>query len=228
MPRFARVVIPDCPHHITQRGNRQDDVFFTDADRQRYLQLLKEYAAKHGLSIQAYCLMTNHVHLVAVPRQATSLNGVLKPLHTRYTQHINACQGVSGRLWQGRFFSCPLDKKHLWAAVKYVELNPVRAGIVRKAANYPWSSAAGHVGIRDDEICDDPCKMSKAMPPSQWKKWLGEQSATEDNLITTVKKSTHTGRPAGGNSFVSRLEAKLGRVLKAKKIGRPKKQSKKK
>ncbi|MCK5113131.1 MAG: transposase [Phycisphaerae bacterium] len=216
-------MIPDCPHHITQRGNRQEDVFFTPEDRQRYLSLLGEYAAKHGMLIQAYCLMTNHVHLVVVPREATSLSSTLKPLHTRYTQHVNACQGVNGRLWQGRFFSCPLDQKHLWAAVKYVELNPVRAGLVCKAEDYLWSSAAWHVGIRGDAICDDPCEMSKAMTANQWKQWLGEQSATEDKLIATVRSSIRTGRPAGGSDFISSLEAKLGRVLKAKKIGRPKK-----
>jgi len=108
MPRLARVVIPGCPHHVTQRGNRREDVFFIDADRERYLELLGEYAARHGLAVQAYCLMTNHVHLVVVPRAEGSLAAVLKPVHTRYTQHVNRTQGVSGRLWQGRFFSCPL------------------------------------------------------------------------------------------------------------------------
>ena len=129
MPRMARVVIPGCPHHLTQRGNRREDVFFTAADRQRYLELLAEYAEKHGLAVQAYCLMTNHVHLVVVPRAEASLGAALKPVHMRYAQHVNWTQHIGGRLWQGRFFSCPLDEEHLWAAVRYVECNPVRAGM---------------------------------------------------------------------------------------------------
>jgi len=112
MPRMARVVIPGCPHHLTQRGNRREDVFFTAADRQRYLELLGEYAEKHGLAVQAYCLMTNHVHLVVVPRAEASLAAALKPVHMRYAQHVNWTQHIGGRLWQGRFFSCPLDEEH--------------------------------------------------------------------------------------------------------------------
>jgi putative transposase len=104
---MARVVISGCPHHVTQRGNRRDDVFFTDADRARYLELLSKYATRSGLAIQAYCLMSNHVHLVAVPQGEASLSAALKPLHMRYAQHVNWTQRISGRLWQGRFFSCP-------------------------------------------------------------------------------------------------------------------------
>ena len=122
MPRLARVVIPGCPHHprgtgLTQRGNRCEDVFFTEADRGRYLELLGEYAEKHGLAVQAYCLMTNHVHLVVVPQAETSLAAALKPLHTRYTQHVNWTRGVTGRLWQGRFF-CETRDSHLFQRLK--------------------------------------------------------------------------------------------------------------
>ena len=120
MPRIARVVIPGIPHHLTQRGNRREDVFFADSDRQRYLELLLEYSAKHGLETLAYCLMTNHVHLVCVPARVDSLSLVLKPLDLRYAQHVNWTHGISGRLWQGRYFSCPLDDEHFWAAIRYV------------------------------------------------------------------------------------------------------------
>ena len=107
---MARVVIPGCPHHVTQRGNRGEDVFFSDADRLRYLALLGTYCRKYGLAIQAYCLMSTHVHLVAVPREEASLGAALKPLHMRYAQYVNWSRQVTGRLWQGRFFSCPLDQ----------------------------------------------------------------------------------------------------------------------
>jgi putative transposase len=144
MPRIARVVVPGCPHHVTQRGNRREDVFFADEDRRVYLSLLGQYAVKHGLAVQAYCLMTDHVHLVVVPKTSRSLSGALKPLHTRYTQHVNRRAAVSGRLWQGRFYSCPLDEQHVWTAVRYVERNPVRAGMVTKACGNRGASPFSH------------------------------------------------------------------------------------
>ena len=226
MPRLARVVIPGCPHHLTQRGNRREDVFFVAADRQRYLDLLAEYAEKHGLAVQAYCLMTNHVHLVAVPRAAAALAGALKPLHTRYTQHVNWTRGVSGRLWQGRFFSCPLDDEHLRAAVRYVERNPVRAGMVDWAEDYRWSSAAAHCGLRADDVLSDPCGLTSELTPDRWRQWLREPWEAEDEMIARLRQCTHTGRPAGGTDFIARLEALVGRVLRAKRVGRPKKDRK--
>ncbi len=157
MPRIARVVIPGIPHHVTQRGNRREDVFSEDNDRQRYLRLLLEYSAKHGLKTLAYCLMTNHIHLVCIPERADTLASVFRPLDLRYTQHFNWSQRISGRLWQGRPFSCALDDAHLCAALRYVERNPVRARMVRKAEHYAWSSAAAHCG-RAAIPCCYPCR----------------------------------------------------------------------
>jgi len=150
MPRVARTVFADLPHHITQRGNRRETVFFNDEDRICYLSWLKEYSDKHNIEILAYCLMTNHVHLVVVPFTEESLQRVLRPLHMRYAQRINREHGWDGHLWQGRFFSCPLDEIYMWAAVRYVERNPVRAGLVRRAEDYDWSSAAGHCSLKED------------------------------------------------------------------------------
>ena len=223
MPRLARVVIPGCPHHLTQRGNRQEDVFFTAADRVRYLELLAEYAAKHGLAVQAYCLMTNHVHLVVVPRSETSLAAALKPLHTRYTQHVNWTQSVSGRLWQGRFYSCPLDDEHLWAAVRYIERNPVRAGLVERAEDYRWSSAGARCGLRADGVLSDPCDLVSRLTPTKWRGWLREPWEDEEEMAVRLRQCTRTGRPAGGTDFIARLESVVGRVLRAKKVGRPNK-----
>ena len=221
---MARVVIPGCPHHVTQRGNRGEDVFFADADRRRYLQLLTDYAAKHALAVQAYCLMTNHVHLVAVPWDEVSLGAAMKPLHMRYTQHVNWTQHVSGRLWQGRFFSCPLDEQHLWAAVRYVERNPVRAGLVERAEDYPWSSAAAHCGLGGDAVVTDPCELASQMTPEQWRQWLRQPWAQdEEQMVRRVRQCTRTGRPAGGETFVDRLEALAGRILRPRKAGRPRK-----
>ena len=140
MPRVARCVFPHVPHHITQRGNRKEDVFFEDIDREVYLQLLKHYCSKHSVEVLAYCLMTNHIHLILIPNDIKGLQNVLKPLHMRYAQSINKKMGWSGLLWQGRFFSSPLDEDYTWSAIRYVERNPVRANIVRLAEEYKWSS----------------------------------------------------------------------------------------
>ncbi|MDP1605464.1 MAG: transposase [Rhodocyclaceae bacterium] len=126
MPRLSRTVFAGIPHHITQRGNRREDIFFVDEDREAYLTWLREYCELHEVEILAYCLMTNHIHLVAVPARDDGLQRVFKPLHMRYAQRINRAHGWKGHLWQGRFFSSPLDDAYLWAAVRYVERNPVR------------------------------------------------------------------------------------------------------
>ncbi len=225
MPRMSRLVIPGCPHHIIQRGNRSEDVFFTVDDRLRFLELLAEYTQKHSLAVQAYCLMTNHLHLVVVPQTVDSLGHVMKPLLMRYAQHVNRTQGVAGRLWQGRFYSCPLDEEHLWAAVRYVELNPARAGIVDIPEAYRWSSAAGHCGLRTDEMLSDPCGMAANLSPKQWPQWLHEpcENQAEIERFAQLQRCTQSGRPAGGPSFISRLEKRIGRSLKPKKLGRPKK-----
>lgn len=138
MPRLARTVCEHVPHHITQRGNRREDVFFTDEDRLVYLDWLEDYADKCAVDILAYCLMTNHVHLIALRANDDGLGRLLKPLHMRYAQRINRERGWKGHLWQGRFFSSALNEDYLWAAVRYVERNPVRARMARKAENYPW------------------------------------------------------------------------------------------
>ena len=141
MPRTARIVIPDVPYHVTQRGNRRQDVFFSIVDRKRYLEWLVKYSRHHRFDILAYCLMTNHVHIVGIPRYATSMARLLHIVNLRHTQSVNQEQGWNGVLWQGRYFSSPLDDVHLWACIRYVEQNPVRMGIVSKAEDYIWSSA---------------------------------------------------------------------------------------
>ncbi len=224
MPRMARVVVAGIPHHITQRGNRREDVFFCDDDRQRYLQLLLEYSAKHELETLAYCLMTNHVHLVCVPEREESLSLVLKPLDMRYAQHVNWTHKISGRLWQGRFYSCVLDEDHLWAAIRYVERNPVRARIVRKAENYVWSSAATHCGLRSDPVLS-PLPKGCPVEPLGWSAWLAE--GDDEKMLTTLRLHTRTGRPAGGKRFMTELELRIGRKLRAYPVGRPKKEDQK-
>lgn len=152
MPRLPRTVFAGLAHHVTQRGNRREPIFFTDEDRLVYLSWLKEYANKHQVEVLAYCLMSNHIHLIAVPAADDGLQRALKPLHMRYAQRVNRRQGWSGHLWQGRFFSSPLDDAYLWTAIRYVECNPVRAGMVQCAEDYRWSSAAAHCANKPDGL----------------------------------------------------------------------------
>jgi len=215
---MARVVIPGCPHHITQRGNRRQRVFRSDSDRKRYLELLGEYSVARGLSIVAYCLMDNHVHLIAIPATTDALAGALRPVNLRYAQELNRRLGSGGFVWGGRFYSCPLDRKHFWAAVRYVERNPVRAKIVRKAERYPWSSAAAHCGLGDDPLLSG--RLEKSDHVGDWSAWLTD--AGDEQFVERLRLCTRTGRPAGAASFIRRLERRLGRRLRALPVGRPK------
>ena len=220
MARIARVVFPRVPHHVTQRGNRRGDVFFDDAGRRRYLELVLEYAARHALGVWAWCLMTNHVHFVVVPGRADSLAATFKPVDMRYSQYVNRTQRLTGHLWQGRPFSCPLDDEHMWAAVRYVEQNPVRAAIVTQAERYPWSSAAAHCGLRKDPLLSGGLEKRRGV--ENWSRWLAQPDAEE--AIETLSRRTRTGRPAGEPSFVARLEGLAGQLLAARPVGRPKKE----
>ena len=223
MPRSARVVIPGCPHHVTQRGNHSEDVFSSDRDRQLYLELIAHYAAKHDLAIVAYCLMSNHVHFVVVPATEASLANALKPSHLRYTQHVNKTQGLIGRLWQGRFFSCPLDTPHLWTAVRYVERNPVQAGLVEKAEDWSWSSARGHCGLASDDLLSDPCGLTEQLGPEQWRQWLRQPWERQERAnVAAIQEATRMGRPAGADDFITQLEKLTDRPLRIRPPGRPK------
>jgi len=219
MPRLARAVAVGFAHHITQWGNNRQDVFFVDDDRRVYLELLKEQAERYALEIIGYCLMSNHVHIVAIPQEEDSLARAVGRTHFRYTQYINRFHRRSGHLWQGRFYSCALDERHFRLAMKYVELNPVRARICRKAWRYEWSSAAAHVdGKARPDLLDLPgwYDMTSA---GRWRKELDAGMAESE--IGRLRLNTHTGRPLGSDSFLSKLERLLGRRVRPLPIGRP-------
>ena len=154
MPRIARVVAPGFPHHITQRGNRRLQTFFCDEDYGAYVSLMSEWCGQHGVEIWAYCLMPNHVHLVAVPKSEDGLRRAIGEAHRRYTRRVNFREGWRGHLWQGRFASYPMDETYLLCAARYIELNPVRAKLVGDAAEWRWSSAPAHLAGKDDR---PPC-----------------------------------------------------------------------
>lgn len=220
MPRIARIVIPDVPYHVTQRGNNRQDVFFTDDDRRVYLRFLCEYSRQFDLRILGWCLMTNHVHFVAVPMRPESLAQVIGRSDFRYAQYVNRMHRRSGHLWQNRFYSCALDEKHAVAALRYIEQNPVRAGMKRVAWKYEWSSAAAHVGGADTSELLDLSAWRREWTVGEWKKML--RVGLDEREVGALRRHTARGRPLGSDSFVSKIETLLGRRVRALPEGRPK------
>lgn len=220
MPRINRIVIPGIPHHVVQRGNRRQRVFFCDEDRVYYLGLLKKYGAMHGLLFWVYCLMKNHLHLIAVPREESSLSEVMARVNWKYALRINLREDWKGHLWQDRFYSCPLDHPHLIASARYIERNPVRAKIVGRAEDYPWSSARAHVEKAADPLIEESPLVEEI---GDWKSFVNEEESEES--LKCLRKHLATGRPLGDDAFIERLERMTGRVLKIQKAGRPKKET---
>ena len=221
MPRISRIVAVDYPHHITQRGVRSMDVFHSDHDRNQYLQFIKEESQRCEIEILAWCLMTNHVHFIAVPHTETSFARGFGEAHKRYTRMKNFSDNVRGYLFQGRFGSCVLDERHLLAAVRYVENNPVAAGITKHAWQYKWSSAAYHVGITKKDVLVNSRNLYGLI--KDWRTYLDEQMEGMDD-VHNVRRATKTGRPAGGHDFVKKIEKLTGRLLQREKPGPKKKQ----
>jgi putative transposase len=219
MPRVARITAIGYPHHVTQRGNYRQRVFKSQNDYKQYLSWLKEYSDKNALDIWAYCLMPNHVHFICVPQNIDSLARTFNTLHMRYAQYVNKRQGMCGHLWQGRFYSCILDEKHLFASVRYVENNPVRADLVKEPEEYPWSSAKEHINQGGDFIL---CKKSFLhLDIKNWSLYL--KADTDSNVAENIRAKTKLGRPYGENGFMTKLEKKLGMELTNRKPGRPRK-----
>ena len=214
MARLARVVAPGLPHHVTQRGNRRQKTFFGNGDYRAYIGLMAEWCARCGVEIWAYCLMPNHVHLIAVPTDENALGAAIGEAHRRYTRRVNLREDWRGHLWQGRFASFPMDEGHLLAAARYIELNPVRAKLAGNAKSYAWSSARAHLAAKDDDLV----KVSPLLEIApDWAGLLSAGPAGED--WNQIRKHQHTGRPLGGEEFVDKLESALGRPLKKRKPG---------
>jgi putative transposase len=185
-------------------------VFFSDNDYQRYLGWLGDHARHAGLRVWAYCLMPNHIHLVVVPDSREALSGTLGPLQAQHTQQVNAEQGWQGHLWQGRFYSCVMDETHLAAAVRYVERNSVRAGLVRSAPEYPWSSAAPHCGRRRDPVLSDDLPLRGAV--DDWAAWL--EGEDHPAVLARLRGCTVQGLPCGDAAFIERIGQRLGRPFR--------------
>jgi putative transposase len=215
MARIARVVAAGVPHHVTQRGNRRQQTFFSDADYAAYLDVLGQGCRAAGVEILGYCLMPNHVHLILVPDGADGLRAALAEAHRRYSSRVNQREGWRGYLWQGRFASAPMDEGHLLACARYVELNPVRAGLAVRAQDWPWSSARAHLAGRDDGLTRVGPLLDRV---GDWAEFLG--AGLSDTDAEAIRAGERTGRPLGSPEFVAQLEGRLGRTLARRKPGR--------
>ena len=214
MARLARVVVPGLPHHVTQRGNGRARTFFGDEDYALYRDLLASHCRAAEVEIWAWCLMPNHVHLLLVPRDSDGLRAALGEAHRRYTRHVNLREGWRGYLWQGRFASSPMDEAYLLACARYVELNPVRARLARRARDWRWSSARAHLAGADDELVR--VRPLLALAPD-WPDFLAEGLSEADH--EAIRAGERTGRPLGSARFVARLEKRLDRPLARQKPG---------
>jgi len=218
LPRIARVVIPKIPYHITQRGNNKQDVFSDDSDRVRYLNLIYEYTDRYKVEILSYCLMINHIHFVMVPPKCDSLGLIFNQISRRYALYFNKKFDRIGHLWQDRYYSCPLDKDHLFEAIRYVENNPVKAGYVSSPKKYFWSSAKTHINPNIvDELLADYTQYIDVI--DDWEAYLNEKQ--NEQIISNIKMCTMNGRPSGNEMFIKELEYKTGRLLRKKPRGRP-------
>ncbi len=216
MARIARVIAPGIPHHVTQRGNRSQPAFFCADDYLAYIDLMAKWCGKYQVEIWAYCLMPNHVHLIAVPETSNGLARAIGEAHRRYTRRINFREKWRGHLWQERFASFPMDESYLLAAARYIEMNPVAAGIVARPEEYAWNSAQAHLAAKDDKLVKVEPILSRI---GNWKEFLTLSSEEELNLFRRHERS---GRPLGKEIFVDNIEILLERILRPNKPG-PKK-----
>lgn len=225
MARLARIVIPDVPHHITQRGNRRLPVFFSDDDRHEYLRQIAVAAEASGTRCLAWCLMDNHVHLILQPAHEEGLRATLGEAHRRYTRMINFREGWRGHLFQGRFASYPMDVAHLMVAVRYVENNPVAAKMVERAEDWPWSSARSHVAGKrtPHDPLTDVQALDRVVP--NWRAMLrhgleaGAVGAEGENVAEAIEARLRTGRPLAAEEWIEQQEKATGRILRRQRPG---------
>jgi putative transposase len=215
MARIARIVVPGLPHHVTQRGNRGEPIFFEPADYELYRDLLAASCRKAHVAVWAYCLMPNHVHLLLVPKDATGLARALGETHRRYAGYVNARARRTGHLFQGRFSSVAMDEAHLLASARHVSLNPVRARLVKRAKDWAWSSVRAHLKGADDSLVTARPLLDRV---GRFADLLARRGETDE--FAALRAAETIGRPVGSPAFLARLSRKLGRSVEPRKRGR--------
>src|SRR5258708_3865433 len=216
MGRIARVVAEGLPHHSTQHGNGRQVVFDDAKDRRVYLKLLRGHAEEYRLRIWAWCLMSNHIHLLAVPETSVSLKRTLGQTHADYARYRNAQLATCGHLWQCRYYSCPVDEAGVWRVMAYIERNPVRAGLVELAEDYTWSSARAHVAGHDQDGFVDMGPWRSSYDTERWRETL-RLGVEEEALQERLRLATTTGRPFGSDQFIEQLELNSNRRLRPRR-----------
>lgn len=209
MARLARFVAPGLPHHVTQRGNGRQRTFFEDSDYALYRDLFAEAAARAGCEVWCYCLMPNHIHAIVVPSDEDGLRRTFGDLHRRYTGFVNARARRTGHLWQGRFGSVVMDEPHFVTALRYVSLNPVRAGLAKRARDWRWSSARAHLKGADDQLVRAAPALDRV---GDFAAFLAED-VDEAAAFAPIRRAESVGRPIGDADWMAALEAQTGRTL---------------
>lgn len=215
MARLARVILPGLPHHVTQRGNGRQQTFFRDADYALYRDLLREHCTKAGVSVWSWVLMPNHVHLVLVPSDEDGLRRALAPVHRAYAGCIHERMQRTGHFWQGRFGCVPMDEAHAQAAIVYGLMNPVRAGLVKRAIDWRWSSVHALLERKSDQLTDIAA-VSERLPDLAARLAAGEEAEASERL----RRAESVGRPLGDAAFMAAIEGMVGRQLAPARRGR--------
>ena len=220
MPRIARIVGVGYPHHIVQRGNNREKVFLDQGDYERYLSFFSKYSEEKEVAVLAYCLMPNHIHLLLRPSKVEALPKMMQGITLCYSKYFNGKNGRTGRLWECRYHSTVIDgDRYLWAVSRYIEHNPVRAGIVKKSEDYPYSSARAHLLGRKDPLLKEPLFDNSELNEYRRFFWLEE----DKKVIAEIRKQTRLGKPLGDGSFLKILSERLGCSLSFRPKGRPRK-----
>jgi putative transposase len=229
MPRKARILVPNCPHHVVQRGHNRKAVFIADTDYEHYLENLKAFKEVFDIRVYAWCLMTNHVHLILEPgSDETTISLLMKRLAGRQSALVNKLEKRSGSLWEGRFKASPIQKEvYLMACVRYVEMNPVRAGMVFGAEQYKWSSYRERLGVVDNGLLDhDECYLGLGARESErvkrYKQFVGAE--VNDSEIMWLRNSLRRNQLTGNQKFVDEIEERIGIRIEARGRGRPRKE----
>jgi putative transposase len=218
MPRIARIVGVGYPHHIVQRGNNRENVFLDQTDYQKYLSFLTRYSKEKEIAILAYCLMENHVHLLVIPQEEEALAKMMQGVALCYTQYFNRKEGRTGRLWECRYQSTVIDgERYLWAVSKYIESNPVRAGIAKRPEDYSYSSAKAHILGRQNPLLKEPLFDKDEI--NQYRKLM--KSDEDKRVLKEIRNQTRLGKPLGDEGFLESLSERLGYSLSFRPKGRP-------
>lgn len=227
MARLPRLILPDQPHHVILRGNNRQGIFYSDLDREHLLATLAEAASQYGVAIHAYVLMDNHLHLLLTPPGADALSRMMQSLGRRYVGWFNARHRRTGTLWEGRFRAGLIEgERHLLACMRYIELNPVRAGLCAEAADWKWSSAAHHLGlVRNVLVTEHPMYWLLGNTPFErehaYREFLAEGVVAAEQALFT--EAVLRGRPIGSEAFLKPLAAEHAAVVQRRSRGRPRK-----